>query len=98
MGSLRERDIERKLVTAVKKEGGLALKFVSPGYDGVPDRLILMPGGRACFAELKAPGKKMRPLQLKRKEMLEGLGFQVYCFDSMEGITAFLNEMGGEAE
>ena len=93
MGSLRERDIERKLVAAVKKAGGLALKFVSPGYDGVPDRLILMPGGIACFAELKAPGKKMRPLQMNRKEMLEGLGFQVYCIDSIDLIGGVLDEI-----
>lgn len=93
MGSLRERDIEKKLVAAVKKEGGIALKFVSPGCDGVPDRLILMPGGRACFAELKAPGKKMRPLQVKRKEMLEGLGFQVYCIDSIDMIGGVIDEI-----
>ena len=93
MGSLRERDIERKLVAAVKKAGGLALKFVSPGYDGVPHRLILMPGGMACFAELKAPEKKMRPLQMKRKEMLEGLGFQVYCIDSIDLIGGVLDEI-----
>ena len=93
MGSLRERDIERKLVAAVKKAGGLALKFVSPGYDGVPDRLVLMPEGRACFVELKAPGQKMRPLQMKRKEMLEGLGFQVYCIDSIDLIGGVLDEI-----
>ena len=93
MSSLRERDIERKLVAAVKKEGGLALKFVSPGLSGVPDRIILMPGGMVCFAELKAPGQKMRPLQVKRKEMLEGLGFQVYCIDSMEKIGGLIDEI-----
>ena len=93
MNSLRERDIEKKLVAAVKTEGGLALKFVSPGYDGVPDRIVLMPGGMMCFVELKAPGKKMRPLQEKRKEMLEGLGFQVYCIDSMEKIGGLIDEI-----
>ena len=57
---MNEKQIEQAFVRAVKNSGGLALKFVSPGYDGVPDRLILMPGGIACFAELKAPGKKQQ--------------------------------------
>ena len=93
MNSLRERDIEKKLTQAVKKAGGLALKFVSPGLAGVPDRLVLMPEGSACFVELKAPGQKMRPLQLKRKEMLESLGFRVYCIDSTEKIGGVIDEI-----
>lgn len=93
MNSLRERDIEKKLTQAVRKAGGLALKFVSPGLAGVPDRLVLMPKGHACFVELKAPGQKMRPLQLKRKEMLECLGFRVYCIDSIEKIGGVIDEI-----
>lgn len=93
MNSLRERDIERKLTQAVRKAGGLALKFVSPGLAGVPDRLVLMPEGRLCFVELKAPGQKMRPLQLKRKEMLESLGFRVFCIDSTEKIGGVIDEI-----
>jgi hypothetical protein len=93
MGYLLERDIEKKLVSEVKKAGGLALKFVSPGTDGVPDRIVLMPEGRMCFAELKAPSKKMRPLQRKRKEQLEALGFQVYCIDSLEGVGGLIDEI-----
>ena len=93
MNSLRERDIEKKLTQAVRKAGGLALKFVSPGLAGVPDRLVLMPKGRVCFVELKAPGQKMRPLQLKRKEMLESLGFRVYCIDSIEKIGGVIDEI-----
>ena len=65
---MREKTIEAKLVTAAKRLGGLALKFVSPGFDGVPDRLVLLPGGRLAFIELKAPGKKLRPLQVRRKQ------------------------------
>ena len=93
MNSLRERDIEKKLTQAVRKAGGLALKFVSPGLAGVPDRLVLMPKGRVCFVELKAPGQKMRPLQRKRKEMLESLGFRVYCIDSIEKIGGVIDEI-----
>lgn len=93
MNSLMERDIEKKLTQEVKKAGGLALKFVSPGMAGVPDRLVLMPEGRACFIELKRPGEVMRPLQLKRKEKLESLGFHVYCIDSTEKIGGVIDDI-----
>ena len=86
-----EKDTEQKLVRAVKKMGGLALKFISPGSNGVPDRIILLPGGKAAFAELKAKGKKMRPLQVRRKRQLESLGFSVYCIDSTSQIGEVLN-------
>ena len=66
-----ERDVERRLVQAVRASGGLALKFVSPGMAGVPDRIILFPGGRAAFCEVKAPGRKPRPLQRRRMEQLQ---------------------------
>ena len=90
---MREKTIEAKLVTAVRELGGLALKFISPGLDGVPDRLVLLPGGRMSFIELKAPGKEMRPLQVRRKRQLEALGCLVYCIDSPEQIGAILNEI-----
>ena len=98
MITFQEREIERRFVTAVRKSGGLAPKFVSPGFDGVPDRIVLLPGGRFAFVELKAPGKKMRPLQVRRKEQLERLGFQVYCVDGIEQITEILKKIGGDAE
>ena len=60
---MREKKIEQSLVRAVRAAGGLCPKWVSPGLDGVPDRIVLLPGGRIAFAELKAPGKKPRPLQ-----------------------------------
>ena len=59
---MREKNIESKLSTEVRRRGGLAPKFVSPGLDGVPDRLILLPSGKAAFAELKAPGKTLRQI------------------------------------
>ena len=88
-----ERHIEQKLTRAVKSAGGLAMKFVSPGFSGVPDRVVLLPGGRFAFIELKAPGKKMRPLQVKRKRQLEALGFSVYCIDNTEMIGGVLDEI-----
>nr|DAL08086.1 MAG TPA: Nuclease [Bacteriophage sp.] len=90
---MRESVVERKFTTEVKKRGGLAVKFVSPGFDGVPDRLVLFPRGRVAFVELKAPGKKMRPLQVKRARQLTALGFMVYCVDSPEKIGGVLDEI-----
>ena len=75
MGSSRERDIEQKLVKAVKAAGGICPKFVSPGTDGMPDRIILLPGGRIGFAEVKSPGKKPRVLQVRRHRQIRKLGF-----------------------
>lgn len=90
---MREKDIERELVGAVRKQGGLAVKFVSPGWAGVPDRLLLMPGGKAVFVETKAPGHSLRPLQVKRKRQLEALGFSVYCVDHLAQIGGVLDEV-----
>ena len=81
-----EKSIEQKLRMETKKMGGWAVKFSSPGLDGMPDRLVLFPGGKLGFVELKAPGKQMRPLQRKRRKQLEALGFPVFCVDSMEQI------------
>lgn len=88
-----EREIERKLVARTKAMGGIAPKFTSPGFDGMPDRLILLPGGRMAFAELKAPGKKPRPLQETRHKLLRRLGFKVYVIDSVEQIGSVLSEI-----
>lgn len=79
-----ERTIELKFVKEVKKNGGIALKLVCPGFIGMPDRLVLMPHGKMFFAEMKAPGQKPRPVQVKRHEMLRNLGFKVYVVDSLE--------------
>ena len=90
---MRERDIERKFVIETKKKGGMALKLISPGMNGVPDRLVLLPGGRMSFVEVKAPGGKMRSLQIKLKQLLEDLGFRVYCIDGKEQIEGVLDEI-----
>jgi len=90
---MTEKYIEQKLVKAVKAMGGMALKFTSPGFDGVPDRIVLLPMARMAFVELKAPGKKMRPLQVRRKSQLEALGFLVYCIDGVDQIGGVLDEI-----
>ncbi len=70
MAYIRESTIEKYLVTEVKKSDGIAYKFLSPGRRAVPDRLVLLPGGRAVFVECKAPGEKPRPEQLREHERL----------------------------
>ncbi len=87
---MQERQIERKLKDAVKDRGGLALKFVSPGTVGVPDRIVLAPGGRVYFIELKAPGKSLSPKQVKMAAVLERLGHQVRVIDSLEKVKRFV--------
>lgn len=88
---MREKTIEKKLVTEAKALGGLAPKLVSPEFDGMPDRMVLMPGGRIGFVEVKAPGKEPRPLQVARHRLLKQLGFQVFVLDGPEQIGGILN-------
>ena len=90
---MKESVVEKRLATEVKKRGGLAVKFVSPGFNGVPDRLVLFPGGRMAFVELKAPGETMRPLQQYRAKQLMALGFRVYTVDRKEMIGGILDEI-----
>ena len=90
---MREKQIEQKFVQAVRKSGGLCLKFVSPNFDGMPDRLILLPGSKIGFAELKAPGKKPRQLQIARHKTLMELAFRVYVIDSVERIGETIDEI-----
>jgi hypothetical protein len=95
---MNEKAIEQKLVLAIKSMGGITPKFVSPGFDGMPDRLILLPSGRIAFVEVKAPEKKPRPLQLARHKLLRDLGFKVYVLDSVAGINTIVSDMGGDAK
>ena len=88
-----EREIERKLVAKTKAAGGIAPKFTSPGFDGMSDRLLLLPGGKMGFVETKAPGKKPRPLQLARHRLLRRLGFKVYVIDGVEQIGSVIDEV-----
>ena len=90
---MSEKTIEAKLVQTVKLMGGLAPKFVSPGLDGMPDRLVLLPNGKMAFVEVKAHGKKPCPLQVRRKSQLESLGFSVYCLDDATRIGGMLDEI-----
>lgn len=90
---MKEAAIERQLVAATKKRRGLCLKWVSPGYAGVPDRIVLLPHGRIGFVEVKAPGEKPRKLQVSRHRLLRRLGFKVYVLDSPDDIEKILDDI-----
>ena len=90
---MREKTIEQRLVKAVKNSGGIAPKLVSPGFDGMPDRLVLLPGGKIGFVEVKAPGREPRPLQVARHKLLRRLGFKVFVLDDPEQIGGILDEI-----
>ncbi|EPY2286873.1 VRR-NUC domain-containing protein [Clostridium sporogenes] len=90
---MEESRIEKRLKKEIEKLGGKALKFVSPGVSGVPDRIVLLPQGRIVFVELKAPDKKPRPIQKYRIKELRNLGFRVEIIDSIEGINNFVEEI-----
>lgn len=90
---MREKQIEQTLIRAVRRRGGICPKWVSPGLDGVPDRIILLPEGRIAFAELKAPGEQPRPLQSARISRLRNLGFPVYLIDGTNMIGGILDEI-----
>ncbi len=90
---MREKQVEQKLIRAVKDRGGICPKLVSPGFDGMPDRMVLLPGGRLGFVEVKAPGRTARPLQVSRHRLLMGLGFRVYVLDDPGKIGGILDEI-----
>lgn len=90
---MREKVIEQKLVAEVKKAGGICPKWVAPGFNGVPDRIAMFPGGRIAFVEVKAPGEKPRPLQRARHELLRKMGFRVYVLDEIGKIGGMIDEI-----
>lgn len=87
---MRERAIEQYLRDQVRAAGGRAYKFVSPGNNGVPDRLVILPPGRVVFVELKAPGRKPTPLQLAQHQRLRALGCDVRVIDSVQQVDELL--------
>lgn len=90
---MREKEIEEYLRKEVKKAGGKAYKFESPGNDGVPDRIVIFPGNKIYFVELKAPGKKPRPLQVKQMRDLKNFGCSVSVLDGKERVDQFIDLM-----
>ena len=92
---MREKTIELQLARAVKKIGGMCPKFISSGTDGMPDRLVLLPGAAIGFVEVKAPGKEPRPLQVMRHRQLSDLGFPVFVLNDPEQIPSILAAIKG---
>lgn len=90
---MREKELERKIVDAVKKRGGICPKWVSPGFNGMPDRIVILPMAKIGFVEVKAPGRKARPIQKARHEQLRNFGFRVFVIDSEDQIEPALDEI-----
>lgn len=88
-----ERDIERYLVKRVKELGGVAYKFVSPAHRGVADRLVVLPGGRVWFVEVKAPGGRLSMLQKIFFEEMQALGQNVRIVWFKEDVDQLIEEM-----
>ena len=88
---ITEKQIEKALVEGVKKMGGTAYKFVSPGHAGVPDRMIVLPGGVIIFAELKRPGGKTTPLQDAEITRMRSMGCEVHVISNPEEVTDFIS-------
>lgn len=88
---MREKTVESTFTSVVKAKGGLAVKFTSPGFNGMPDRLVMFPGGRIAFVEVKAPGEKPRPLQLSRMKLLRRMGFKAFVLDDIEQIGGIID-------
>ena len=89
----RESTVEKYLVRKVKLYGGMAIKLNPIGMIGLPDRLILMPGAKIMFAEVKRPGEKPRAIQIQIHNRLRNLGFRVEVVDNKEQIKEILEEM-----
>ncbi|MGI6349899.1 MAG: VRR-NUC domain-containing protein [Eubacteriales bacterium] len=92
---MTEKQIESYLRDEVKKAGGIAYKFVSPGNAGVPDRLVVMPGGKILFVELKAPTGKPTTLQELQMHRLAALGAEVFIIRGKEQIDELIELMKG---
>lgn len=88
-----EQKVEQALVREVRKHGGIAPKFTSPGTAGMPDRIIILPEGKVCFVELKAPGQKPRPIQLRQMARLTQLGCMVRTIDHPNQIPELIDEI-----
>lgn len=95
---MRESHLERILVREVERIGGKAPKWNSPGNNGVPDRIVILPGGLTIYVEMKAPGKPLKPLQVRWAKILKAMGHKVYKIDSVEDINRFVAENGGGAK
>lgn len=93
-----EKDVESYLRNKVKKQGGRCIKLSSQHEEGLPDRLILMPGGKVFFVETKRKGGKLAPMQILQHRSLRKLGFRVYIPYTKDEVDTLLKEEGGDAQ
>lgn len=91
---MREKDIEKILVTEVRKLGGRTYKWVSPGNDGVPDRIVIFPNQRPVFVELKSDTGRLSALQEVQIRRLQELGQYTEVVRGMRGLAEFFRNSG----
>lgn len=91
---MRESELEKILVNEVKKLGGRAYKWVSPGNDGVPDRIVIFPEERPIFVELKTDTGKLSALQSVQLKRLDDLGQPVEVVKGINGLSQFFQDYG----
>lgn len=85
---MREKQVEARLVRRAREHGGRAEKFTSPGRKNVPDRIVLLPGGRMFFVEVKAPGEDASKAQQRDHAKRRKLGFATFVVDTYEAVEA----------
>ena len=95
---MTEKNVERKLVEGVKKLGGMAYKWVSPGNDGVPDRVVVLPNGHVVFVELKTDKGRLSALQKRQIARLTKLNASACEVRGASGVEKFLEHYGKEVE
>ena len=88
-----EKVVERKLVEAVKANGGMCIKLLCDQLTGLPDRMCLFPNHKIVFVELKTTGRKPKRIQLFMHDKLRALGFRVEVIDSIENVEQFINNI-----
>lgn len=93
---MREKELEKLLVGEVKKLGGRAYKWVSPGNDGVPDRIVIFPGRAPVFVELKSETGRLSALQAVQIKRLRDLGQTVCVVKGLDGVSQFFQDLGFE--
>lgn len=91
---MREKEIEKILVDEVKRLGGRAYKWTSPGNDGVPDRIVFLPDTRVIFVELKTDTGVLSPLQKIQIDRLKKLGQWVEVVKGIQGVKMFFQDLG----
>lgn len=95
MDNTSEKYLEKKLRDEVRKMGGIAIKFTSPYFTGMPDRIVLMPGGKLWFVEVKSTGKKLKDIQEAQAKKLKELGFNARLIDTKTELDSFIEEVRG---